>query len=33
MKKQGMESFMLFMSELADYCNKNNIPYGFVEVA
>lgn len=29
MKKQGMESFMLFMSELADYCNKNNIPYGF----
>lgn len=29
MKKQGMESFMMFMSELADYCNENNIPYGF----
>ncbi len=29
MKKQGMESFMMFMSELVDYCNKNNIPYGF----
>ncbi len=29
MRKQNMESFMLFMSELADYCNENNIPYGF----
>lgn len=29
MKKQGMESFMLFMSELVDFCNNNNIPYGF----
>jgi DNA polymerase III alpha subunit len=29
MKKQGMESFMMFMSELVDYCNANNIPYGF----
>jgi len=29
MTKQGMESFMLFMSELLDYCNENNIPYGF----
>lgn len=29
MKKQGMESFMMFMSELVDYCNENNIPYGF----
>lgn len=29
MKKQSMESFMMFMSELADYCNDNNIPYGF----
>ena len=28
MKKQNMESFMLFMSELVDYCNENNIPYG-----
>jgi DNA polymerase-3 subunit alpha len=28
-KKQGMESFLLFMSELADYCNDNDIPYGF----
>lgn len=27
MKKQGMESFMLFMSELVDYCIENNIPY------
>ena len=27
MKKQGMESFMLFMSELVDYCADNNIPY------
>lgn len=29
MKKQGMESFMMFMSELVDYCMDNNIPYGF----
>jgi len=29
MKKQGMESFMMFMSELIDYCNQNDIPYGF----
>ena len=29
MKKQGMESFMLFMSELVDYCSENDIPYGF----
>jgi DNA polymerase-3 subunit alpha len=29
MSKQGMESFMLFMAELVEYCNKNNIPYGF----
>jgi len=29
MKKQGMESFMMFMSELVDYCNQNDIPYGF----
>ena len=29
MKKQGMESFMMFMSELADHCNESNIPYGF----
>lgn len=29
MEKQGMESFMLFMSELVDYCNAENIPYGF----
>lgn len=28
-KTQGMESFLLFMSELVDYCNNNNIPYGF----
>ena len=28
MSKQGMESFMLFMAELVDYCIKNNIPYG-----
>jgi len=28
-KTQGMESFLLFMSELVDYCNANNIPYGF----
>jgi len=27
-KAQGMESFMLFMSELCDYCNENDIPYG-----
>lgn len=25
----GMESFMLFLSELVDYCKDNNIPYGF----
>jgi len=29
MSKQGMESFMLFMAELVEYCNNNNIPYGF----
>ena len=29
MKKQGMQDFMLFMAELVDYCNDNNIPYGF----
>ena len=29
MKKQNMESFMMFMSELVDYCNENEIPYGF----
>lgn len=29
MKKQGMESFMMFMSELVDFCNNNGIPYGF----
>lgn len=28
-KKQGMESFMLFMSELCDWCKDNDIPYGF----
>lgn len=28
-KNQGMESFLLFMSELVDYCNANDIPYGF----
>jgi len=28
-KNQGMESFLLFMSELVDYCNLNDIPYGF----
>jgi DNA polymerase III subunit alpha len=28
-KNQGMESFLLFMSELVDYCNDNDIPYGF----
>ena len=28
MSKQNMESFMLFMSELTNYCNENNIPYG-----
>jgi len=27
--KQGMESFILFMSELVDYCMENNIAYGF----
>lgn len=29
MKKQDMASFMMFMSELVDYCNENDIPYGF----
>ena len=29
MKKQNMESLMMFMSELVDYCNENGIPYGF----
>ena len=29
MKKQNMESFMMFMSELVDYCMANGIPYGF----
>ena len=29
MKNQNMESFMMFMSELVDYCNDNEIPYGF----
>jgi len=29
MKNQNMESFMMFMSELVDYCNENEIPYGF----
>ena len=28
MSKQGMESFMLFMAELVEYCIENNIPYG-----
>ena len=28
MKKLGMESFMMFMSELADWCLENDIPYG-----
>ncbi|HEY8889821.1 MAG TPA: PHP domain-containing protein [Clostridium sp.] len=29
MKKQNMESFMMFMAELVDHCNENDIPYGF----
>lgn len=29
MRKQGMESFMLFMSDLVDFCMENDIPYGF----
>lgn len=29
MIKQGMESFMLFMAELVEYCMSNDIPYGF----
>ena len=29
MSKLGMESFMMFMSELLDWCQANNIPYGF----
>lgn len=28
-KKLNMCSFMLFMSEMAEWCRKNNIPYGF----
>lgn len=28
-KKQGMESFILFVSELLRYCQKENIPYNF----
>lgn len=28
MCKLGMESFMMFMSELLNWCNENNIPYG-----
>lgn len=28
MCKQGMESFMLFMAEMIDWCNNNNIPHG-----
>ena len=28
MSKLGMESFMMFMSELLDWCQANNIPYG-----
>ena len=28
MSKLGMESFMMFMSELVNWCNDNNIPYG-----
>ena len=28
-KKQGMSSFMLFMSELVRWCHSNNIPTGF----
>lgn len=29
MKGQNMQDFMLFMSEVVDYCMENNIPYGF----
>lgn len=29
MSKQGMASFMLFMSELLTWCKENNIPYNF----
>ncbi|WP_455717600.1 PHP domain-containing protein, partial [Anaerosporobacter sp.] len=29
MCKLGMESFMMFMSELLEWCDNNNIPYGF----
>lgn len=29
MQSQDMQDFMLFMSELVDFCNDNNIPYGF----
>lgn len=29
MCKLGMESFMMFMSELLGWCTKNEIPYGF----
>lgn len=29
MCEQGMESFMMFMGELIEYCNGNSIPYGF----
>lgn len=29
MSKLGMESFMMFMSELLTWCQNNNIPYGF----
>lgn len=28
MTKQGMESFMLFMAELIEWCDENNIPHG-----
>ena len=28
MCKQGMESFMLFMAELLEWCTENDIPYG-----
>lgn len=29
MRKMGMESFMMFMSELLNWCTQNGIPYGF----
>jgi DNA polymerase III alpha subunit/intein/homing endonuclease len=29
MCKLGMESFMMFMSELLEWCTENSIPYGF----